>query len=1132
MKVLIYQLIQKDMSSKINYLIVSLFLTSLTLADIALAESIAKLFSAQGVVEIKNPNAATWSKLSEGSAINSGDTVRTLSEGKAAILFTDGGLVRLSENSSMTFEPTKAASNIEKNVAMDSGSAFFFSREPKRFPNVITPSVSAAVRGTEFAVEVTSSQTKVSVLDGAVECKNSYGQVTLSQNEVATTKKGSAPQKSLLINPIDAVQWAINIPIIADKPSLAELRKTSTGGEIIEVSKLLSKGKLKDAESHLRKLHQSVKQKSTSFNGQSLSYIYAYDAILHLVRNDKAKARELSTLAISSNSLNTTALLSAAYVDQASFNLPGAKSKIEKLLLINPSNPVARAKLAELNLSLGSIDEAKRVINENNNSQLSNDLTHSVLGFIALIEYEPAKAIIEFNRAIELNPNSALPVLGRGLAKINQGFLQDGREDIEVAAALEPNVAIYRSYLGKAFFEEDRENLSLNEYARAIALDPNDPTPHLYRAYTYLSQNNVIGALSDVEDSISKNDNRAVYRSKLYLDEDSAVRSAGLAEVFNSIGFVKAAQIEAIKSINKDYGNYSAHKLLSESYNTIQTSDALLSEKAITNLLSPLSFNLYSNPGSDASLNEYNALFERPNRKVDLRYRGSTHEDLSVPAAFLTGRTEKFGYLLGVESGNANGSKDNNYLRDQRLRAAGQYQLTSKDRIITEGRYQAFHSVQDNSGLDEVISENYELDLGYHHKFGPGSGFISQVTYRDARNHFGSYAERPMALDIISDAEIFSTEEIVALNELANEDVRDLRFSAQYYKNTEFLTIVTGAESYSAKPKRRESSTILDDEFDLFPGIDRQLRSESTPDLTSQDIYLYPTLHLTKMLDLNLGVSYTNIEVEDRVVLPYLDTTTDQSRWNPKVGTTVYLTPDLTWRSAYFEGLRKSALEDTGTLEPTLVGGFNQIFNDFSGARSRTYATGLDYKIAKKTYMGVERSHRDVIEADNLARTTYSLDFDSLTQSTTTTLDDKFEDHFNQDFLSGYLYQVFSKRWVGTVDYDWFKSELTDPDVYQDLKLHRSRFTLRYFDPSGWFSFATATWREQNRDGSFFVEDGNSQFWIVDTGVGYRFPSRKGSIVFKCNNIFDKQFDYDQSPGFEEFVAADIAGEVLLSFNF
>ena len=78
--------------------------------------------------------------------------------------------------------------------------------------------------------------------------------------------------------------------------------------------------------------------------------------------------------------------------------------------------------------------------------------------------------------------------------------------------------------------------------------------------------NRPVEALHDLQKSIELNDNRAVYRSRLLLDEDLAARSANLGRIYNDLGFQQLALVEGWKSVNTDPANYSAHRFLADSY--------------------------------------------------------------------------------------------------------------------------------------------------------------------------------------------------------------------------------------------------------------------------------------------------------------------------------------------------------------------------------------------------------------------------------------------------------------------------------------------------------------------------------------------------------------------------------------
>ena len=134
-------------------------------------------------------------------------------------------------------------------------------------------------------------------------------------------------------------------------------------------------------------------------------------------------------------------------------------------------------------------------------------------------------------------PPSRSPASASGLAKIRAGDLEAGRRELEIAAALDPNNSLLRSYLGKAYFEERRGPLDAEQFQIAKELDPNDPTPWFYDAIRLQTENRPVEALRDLETSIALNDNRALYRSRLLLDEDRAARGVSLARIYDDLGF-------------------------------------------------------------------------------------------------------------------------------------------------------------------------------------------------------------------------------------------------------------------------------------------------------------------------------------------------------------------------------------------------------------------------------------------------------------------------------------------------------------------------------------------------------------------------------------------------------------------
>src|SRR5204863_1467947 len=94
-----------------------------------------------------------------------------------------------------------------------SGTAYFSSRAPKDYGRIETPTVTAAIKGTEFVVEVAAdTTTTITMLEGVVVASNPQGTITVTKGEAAYVEPGKAPVKRIVVHPRDAVAWALYYP--------------------------------------------------------------------------------------------------------------------------------------------------------------------------------------------------------------------------------------------------------------------------------------------------------------------------------------------------------------------------------------------------------------------------------------------------------------------------------------------------------------------------------------------------------------------------------------------------------------------------------------------------------------------------------------------------------------------------------------------------------------------------------------------------------------------------------------------------------------------------------------------------------------------------------------------------------
>jgi len=285
-----------------------------------------------------------------------------------------------------------------------------------------------------------------------------------------------------------------------------------------------------------------------------------------------------------------------------------------------PSFGFAQERVAEMEFSFGHTEPALAALKKGLELSPRNAQALALNGFALSAQNKMADATASFEKAIATDGSLANGWLGRGLARIHRNQVEAGRKDLETAAALEPNRAFLRSYLGKAWSQDKvfqytwDTHLAARELGLAMKLDPNDPTAWLYSALLNDQRNSINQAIDDLEHSEALNDNRAVFRSKFLLDQDAAVRSANLALIYQDAGLGDVAVREATKAVQDDYANYSAHLFLSETYDALRDpKDANLryqtpweDEMLVANLLSPVGAGALS---QNISQQEYSKLF-------------------------------------------------------------------------------------------------------------------------------------------------------------------------------------------------------------------------------------------------------------------------------------------------------------------------------------------------------------------------------------------------------------------------------------------------------------------------------------------------------------------------------------------
>lgn len=1097
-----------------------LFLSGAAAAEAPCQSAAARLVSVQGVVEVQRSGGVTWAPAALGESLCRADVLRTAAASRAAVLLSDHTVIRLDQNSALTLTDETAAGSL---LELLRGAIHLMSRVPRSL-DVRTPFLNAAVKGTEFGVRVGAGAADVDVYEGVVLAQNARGTATLKQGEGVTGTGSEAPRLRAALSLRHGTQWAVHYPPLVEwrvdqfigsreATLLGESLNAYRSGDITGALRQIEGANLVDpaALRYRASLRLTLGDRARAADDIAAAARLAPDsgdtlalrALVALAAGDVREARDFSAQALRDNT-SIGARVVASYVEQAQGEHEAAATHIAAALQRDPDNPILHARAAELALIEGeparALSHAERAVATG--PHLAR--THIMFGFAALANFKRGDALAAFERALERDSADPLARLGLGLARINRGELAAGRQELEIAAQLDPTSALLRSYLGKAYYDERRERHAGEQYGLARALDAADPTAWFYAAVLAHSENRPSAALRDFERAMAANDNRAVYRSRLLLDADRAARGASLARIYQELGFDQAAFVEATKSLDADPTNSSAHRFLSDSYAGLPRNDfARASELLQAQMLQPINinpvqpqqsevgFNLFGAAGPAATgYSEFNPLFQRDQWRLDLGAVAGSN-DARGAETVLSGIENNLAYSVGHFYYKTDGFRENADFRHELSNAFVQwvaspvlnFQIEAQTRESENGDTRMRFDLNRYSpdARRRVDSDRARLGVGV----APAAGH--QILFS------GIAAERQ---DISTE-----TQSGVRIDQSSDND--SWMGEAQYLWRADKVSAIGGGGYYDGKL----SSTSALDFTGLFgmpcPPFVPSCESSADTDTRHRNAYLYGYWRALPSLFLTLGASHDRFEE-----LPV-----ERRETNPKVGLQWQGENGTTVRLAGFDTVKRS-LPAGQTLEPTQVAGFNQVFDDINGTRARRFGAAVDQKWGERWLAGLEGSRRE-------------LDVPRIDTATLTAVDEPRDEwahraylywHHDRIALSGeYFYDRFERGIPGFVDA--FPIE---------LRTHQWPLGVKYFHPSGWF----AGWRTRHvrQSVAFAVSTAGDtasdreSFWLSDAQLGYRFGARRGVVSLDVRNVFDREFRYHEI----EFLGTEPSDPLLL----
>ncbi len=1114
------------------------------------------------VAEALRLKAPVWESAHTNDVLAVGERVRTREHSRATLRLLDQSTLRMAELTELLVEPLPEP-QAPPRFNFVRGLLYFLHRDQPTDVRFNTRTASAAIRGTEFHLAVADNgRTVLTLFDGEVELSNPLGTIRLQSGEQGIVEPGQPPVKSPMIDAINIIQWCLYYPGILDADELsltpaegAALQNSLTAyraGDLLQAlaaypvgrqpasaseqiylgALLLCVGQVEKADA----LFKAVNLAATG-TGPKPAPARLVAALRELVATVK---QQPSTNSASTSPNSATEWLAESYRQQGLANLPAALRAAREAVARSPQFGFGWARVAELEFSFGRTDEALAALDRSLQLAPRNAEAKALRGFLFSAQNRIGDAITEFDQAIALDGALGNAWLGRGLCRIRQGQSQSGREDLQIAATLEPQRALLRSYLSKAWNQIGNTRRAGQEIRLAKERDPRDPTASLYSALLLQQNNRINEAVEELERSQELNDNRRVYRSRLLLDQDRAVRGANLANIYRDVGMTDVSVREAGKAVNADYANYSAHLFLANSFNELRDPRGVnlryetpwLTEYLIANLLAPVGAGTLS---QSVSQQEYSKLFER-----DRFGFSSATEYLSrgawAQAAVQFGTFGNSAYALEAGYISDPGQRPNQQVEHRDLSAQFKQQITPNDSLYFQiagsdaksgDLFQYFNPADANLQLrvhDEVAP--YGL-LGWHHEWTPGSHTLV----------LGSYATGLLRVtDPLAGTPVFFSEAGINTFMVSSSTPLDYRSRLNFYgAEVQHIlqlpdhSLVAGVRGQTGDFHTRNtqvpSGGISDIFFDIFSGTP-VTQDFSTP-FHRVGAYFYDAWQALDSFQLIGGLAYDHLSYPQNFRFgPIQDDTTSVNQFQPKAGFIWRLATNSAVRFAFARALGGASFDQSFRLEPSQVAGFNQAYRSIipetleaanAGARFQTFDLAWEHRFPTATYLSIGGQ---VLQSSvDRWRGAYEvLDF-TAPPPVPTHLSQRLD--YEEKSVGVTFDQLLGAEWALGARYRYTRTRLdtslanTDPlpatgglgtfyaTTWQEGSAHEVALRLLWNHSSGFFAATEGVWWGQSAANQINALPG-SYFWQWHARAGWRSPRRRVEVSLGLLNILEE----------------------------
>ncbi|HEV2331321.1 MAG TPA: FecR domain-containing protein [Verrucomicrobiae bacterium] len=1091
-----------------------------------------------GKVEYSAPNSTNWIAARVNLQLWPGSRLRTADDSRATLQLSDRSVIRLGSNSILEIQPPAVPAR--HRFGLRRGILYFLDRERPADVEFETPLATGAIRGTEFLLAVSDidAVTRLAVLDGSVDLQSGSRNYSMTNGQEILLSPTGPAKISPTLQAVNLIQWSFYYPAVLNPDEIG-----FSGAEKEALEKSLDDYRAGDLRGALSSAPEAVERHSSAcrlyFAALKLSagQVSIAEDLISPVGDAATPLRELiaavkfQTFTPLLAPTNSSGWLARSYYLQSRSQLSEALGAARTAAQSAPNFGFAWARVAELEFDLNHRNVALDALAQAQKLSPHNASAVALRGFVAVADNRPNRALEFFDEALALDDSLPTAWLGHALADAAIGHDREARRELQVTAALEPQRAIYRSYLGKAWGQIRQDNLAEREFSLAKQLDPADPTAWLYSALQKFQTHQINDSIGDLEHSVELNDNRSIFRSRLQLDRDRAMRSADLATLYDAAGLTEAGQAAAYRAVDESYSDFASHLFLAnslasqedpEQYN-LRLETPSESELLIANLLAPPGGGNLSQLLSQQDRLQY--FDPRPfgfSSETDYSSRGDWNQ-----AATAFGQFRTFSYAFDLRYTSLNGQQLNNDLTDTEFGFHAKQQITPADSVYFSidtlqrdngDLSQYYDPTNANVGFRATEHQIPNLFVGWNHEWGPGSHtlfLISRLTDRLSLTN-----PEPSVLFFRQDgAGIFGVEGYPYFTLDQQEHFTLYSAEAQQIWETDHQALILGTRYQYADVDSSSTLTLLGGT------ITPQTVASSLQRVSGYGYYQWSPF---SALRFTAGLTYDDLTYPQNVDLPPQSYgTANHSLFGPKVGVIAEPWQGGWLHAAWARSLGGLFFDNSIRLEPDEVAGAISTYRSLvpesveglvPGTRFDSWTAGFDQTLHTKTYLGIEA---ELLESEGSRSVGAFSNAVAFVYDPTSPTSTSQELKYRERNLSAYLAQLVGKDISVGARYRISEARLeTDlPSLAgiagvsslnqnQRAVLQHGQLFLIYNHPSGFFAEWSSDWFHQDNHGDLSSLPGDD-FWMQNVFVGYVFAHRRAELQLGVLNLTDQNYHLD-----------------------